>query len=276
VQEFVSKLWELDINRFEPGRDYALNLGHGKKPWQVHDAAGDLLFKFVNKDKFFNTPTYRAMYSLLDNYERGCDEEEVVTREEKKENWQFLDAVLDTPCGAYMHKYLVAKGLADVNERDFKRDLYQMWFALYRRDGELSSSGFEHVFIGEESRGKITGLHSWIQTFILERKGELNYKGYILPRRKHRSAEDDADEDDHVLTVQFDWGEESKSVSTMFLGVSPEFELSLYTALFLLGKEEGKESYELDIEDKDVRVRLYRIKSKYGDKVGSAFPELME
>ena len=31
-------------------------------------------------------------------------------------------------------------------------------------------TGFEHVFVGEESRGKITGLHNWIQYYIEEKK----------------------------------------------------------------------------------------------------------
>ena len=40
--------------------------------------------------------------------------------------------------------------------------LKDIWFTPYRRWRPNDSSGFEHVFVGEESRGKIIGLHNWI------------------------------------------------------------------------------------------------------------------
>jgi hypothetical protein len=32
----------------------------------------------------------------------------------------------------------------------FKRRLDSIWFGLYRRETQNDSSGFEHVFVGEE------------------------------------------------------------------------------------------------------------------------------
>jgi len=40
--------------------------------------------------------------------------------------------------------------------------LWELWFSPYRRFKANDSCGFEHVFVGEESRGKITGLHNWV------------------------------------------------------------------------------------------------------------------
>jgi hypothetical protein len=34
--------------------------------------------------------------------------------------------------------------------RDFKRKVESIWFGLYRRETQSDSSGFEHVFVGEE------------------------------------------------------------------------------------------------------------------------------
>ena len=43
------------------------------------------------------------------------------------------------------------------------------------------SSGFEHVFVGE-TRGdsEVIGFHNWIQFYLQERAGYVDYQGYIL------------------------------------------------------------------------------------------------
>lgn len=72
--------------------------------------------------------------------------------------------------------------LADANVNAFKEQLQQMWFRNYSREVRDDSSGFEHVFVGEARDGKVIGLHNWIQFSNEERKGTLDYKGYIFPR----------------------------------------------------------------------------------------------
>ncbi len=92
-----SKLWELDSDRLEPGRDYQLDLQvcglpaliethacsaqfftygvkyvHqvGKKSYQQEDVAARPLFASVNDQALQSRRTYAAFCSLLDNYER--------------------------------------------------------------------------------------------------------------------------------------------------------------------------------------------------------------
>ena len=55
---------------------------------------------------------------------------------------------------------------------------------LYRRTRETrecDSSGFEHVFVGE-TRGEkeVIGFHNWIQFYLQEKAGHVDYQGYIL------------------------------------------------------------------------------------------------
>ena len=64
---------------------------------------------------------------------------------------------------------------------DFRAQIEAMWFTLYKRGSPLASSGFEHVFKGEFKRGitKVNGFHNWVQFYLLEKAGELNYHGYV-------------------------------------------------------------------------------------------------
>ena len=54
------------------------------------------------------------------------------------------------------------------------------------REAQNSSCGFEHVFLGEvdQKSGEVSGLHNWVQFWIEEKKGNLDYRGYILPRSR--------------------------------------------------------------------------------------------
>lgn len=85
------------------------------------------------------------------------------------------------------------------SEEAFIQDLKMMWFGLYsRNNNKLDSSGFEHIFAGlwaifcfsclsdvfiktfsnftgEIKGGKVSGFHNWIQFYLLEKRGQLNY-----------------------------------------------------------------------------------------------------
>lgn len=185
LSDAAERIWELDENRLIPGKHYAINLQGHKQVYQHGvDAAAESLFTFVDKDYFFKQPTYATFYRLLDNYEKTIGKEEVVTDEEIHENRTFIDQIMKTKPIQYLHNYLVAKGKAPEDDLAFKKYLYKIWFSLYRRGTRNDSSGFEHVFVGEVKNGKVIGFHNWIQLFVEERKGNVDYQGFICPRKR--------------------------------------------------------------------------------------------
>ena len=242
----AERLWELDHGRLTLGRDFFVD---------KRARGSDHFFDRIEPDVFLS-PTYRALFHLQDNYESGTGRGETVSAQERRENCHFIDMCMNTPVMRYAHEWCVAKGLAPPQEGTFKRMLYAMWFGTYSRSGaEHDSSGFEHVYIGEIKNGKVTGFHNWLQFYLEEKRGDLDYRGY-------RGG------DDHVVSVSFAWEGQEKPVSTIALGVSPEYELALYTMCFLNRQERTR----LKMGATDVEIKSYRIRSRYGDKVGTVFP----
>lgn len=260
------KLWDLDDNRLENGTDYIINVGMGKKAYDTNDAAANKLFTMVSKH-VWDKNTYRWLYHLRDNYSPATGQEETNTPEEKKEIGGFLDSIMETRPMLYVRKYLAQKGLAPSDHQEFKMMLVQMWFSFYRRETQNDSCGFEHVFLGESDNGQISGFHNWIQFWIEEAAGNVDYKGYIKPRNRSEVV----DSSDRVISCQFAWKGQVKSITTMFIGTSPEFEVALLTLYFLAGSERNN----IVIDGYELCVRCYAIRSQYGDKIGSAFVELM-
>ncbi|EIE27711.1 hypothetical protein COCSUDRAFT_45961 [Coccomyxa subellipsoidea C-169] len=266
------KIWDLDQNRLEPNRDYQMNLQVGKKSYQEQDTATAPLFTSVDPSALRNRVTYAAFCSLLDNYERTTGTAEKVTQQEQGEEMAFLEVVTATPPMQYVHQYLARKNLVAGQMEEFKRQLHQMWFSFYSRSEVRDDTcGFEHVFVGEVDEGKVVGFHNWIQYYLEERAQRVNYLGYLLPRGRQGEGQVQVDESERLMSLQFSWGPEKKEVSSIFIGTSPEFELALYTLCFVGGAEENI----VTIAGYEVKIRTYHIHSKYGDKVGSSFPELL-
>eukprot|EP01026_Neomeris_dumetosa_P034890 TRINITY_DN2793_c0_g1_i7.p1 TRINITY_DN2793_c0_g1~~TRINITY_DN2793_c0_g1_i7.p1 ORF type:complete len:286 (-),score=38.66 TRINITY_DN2793_c0_g1_i7:196-1053(-) len=268
------RLWQLDENRLVHSKDYLLNIGEGKYFYQEGDAAPEKLFQGV-KQYIWQKQSFLIFYHLLDNYERQTGRTEVVTRREMQEMQDFLNAILETPVMKYTHRYLCLKGLASEDVEQFRNELYRVWFKLYRRDANYDSCGFEHVFVGEEDDGKIKGLHNWIQMYVEESKGKLDYMGFIKPRRRRgRDGEwsEDPDPSEHLLTVQFGWNGEIKDVSSVFIGTSPEFEIALYTLCFLAGEEENM----VELDGHRVNIKAFGIPSRHGRMVASVFPKILD
>ena len=165
----------------------------------------------------------------------------------------------------YAHALLAAKGAAPPSAADFKAVLHQTWFRRYTREVRDDTCGWEHVFSGEvDAGGKVIGLHNWVAFAVEEAAGRANYYGHIPPKKGATAA------GDPLISIQFAWKGSAKDISSMFVGASPYCELALYSLLFLGGAEETR----LVVGGLAATVKTYRIRSKYGDKVGSAFPIL--
>ena len=269
LSAIISRLWDSDENRFYPGDDYEIDLQGFTKPWKEgsEDWAPHPLFSWVNEDSL-QRQTYKTFIALLDNYESETGREEIVTEQEREENWAFLDAIMETTVMQKAHAYLVEKGLSPEDVGDFKEQLDDIWFKLYKRSRgsrEFDSSAFEHVFVGE-SRGQnsVLGMHNWIQFYLQEKRGNVDYKGYL----RRGTPRDDIP---RLLSIQFTWKDDVKPVGSTFVGVSPEFEFAMYTVSFLYRGPEDDDNIQVSIgEDYQLEIVVHRFHRN--TKLGTAYP----
>lgn len=217
-------LYKSDVNKASDS-DITLNKQEmARNTKGKEDLCEEPLYQYVNEE-IFKRPTYKAFISLLDNYDRKTGTDETFTQEEIKEQEMFLQEILKTKVMKELYKFFNKKGLYK-NEQEFVDDLNKMWFGLYSRSsGEQDSSGFEHVFVGEVKKGIVSGFHSWIRFYLLEKKGILDYfsHNYDGPWTNYPD----------ILGKQFHWEGFHKEVGTQIIGSSPEFDFALYSLCFI-------------------------------------------
>ncbi|CAM9922645.1 unnamed protein product, partial [Phaeothamnion confervicola] len=71
-----------------------------------------------------------------------------------------------------------------------------------------------------------------------------------------------------LVTIQFAWDGELKDVSSSLIGVSPEFEIALYSLLFFLGQE--KTVVQLGPYTAEITTFQFRQRGKV--YIGTSFP----
>lgn len=151
------------------------------------------------------TQTLIKMRALFDNYEADASINEHVTPNERREENEFLNAVLDTQVmrtamkflqdKGWLRRLLLAKlelkyccyhstGVVTADPKTHYDLLKTIWFTVYSRiSGKVGSSGFEHVFLHEIKNNTVGGLHNWVYFYYKESgsgaKPSLDYQGYI-------------------------------------------------------------------------------------------------
>ena len=222
------------------------------------------------------------MTSQMETLGTGVDE--TVSYDEKQENIAFINAICDTDLMKLAFEKAQEQELFLSNDyNNWKRLLYAIWFKMYSRSYQSSRSGiedssaFEHTFVGETKASGPIGFHNWIRFYLLEKSGELNYKGYV--KRAQRSA---------MCQLRFSWGDvdgdgdDEEKVSSFFIGTSPEFEVAVYTIGALCAQRLADNDLSMDfcVEGEEYKLQMY-LKSKWSEKyqkkkyrLESAFPAI--
>ena len=113
------------------------------------------------------------------------------------------------------------------------------------------------VFVGEEKRGKITGLHNWVQYYLEEKAGNIDYLGWA------GKQDSDYSDDVNLVTVKFSWEDddddtpetELKPMSTILCGSTVQFEMAVLSLAFLCGEPNGDN--ELTLGSEEVKITCY-------------------
>lgn len=214
------------------------------------------------KSQVKQTPTVSHLIALYDNYDPDTSHSEVITTGERKEESDFLDAVLNTQVMSYTNSFLKQKGFTQGTKQSLKDLLNRIWFTVYSRgQRKMGSSAFEHIFVGEIKREEISGLHNWLFFAHEEEKKRLNYLGWMRVV--------DFGGKGGILKLHYTWNGKTKPVGTMFVGTNPELELALYTVCFLA---RPNDKCNLSMNGKDVFVQTYTFTSHNQRLIGSAFP----
>ncbi|XP_053285910.1 uridylate-specific endoribonuclease A [Pleuronectes platessa] len=229
------------------------------------DLSSRPLFRYVD-GALLSRPTYAAFLAVLDNYFRMTGQTEHFSPQQVAEQETFIkEAMSNTELGRELFAFFYTKGVY-ASEEEFLHDLKMMWFGLYsRNNGKMDSSGFEHIFAGEIKGGKVSGFHNWIQFYLLEKRGKLNYYSHSFNGPWTTFPD--------VMGMQFKWDGYFKQVGSVVIGCSPEFDFALYSLCYIT--RPGKQC-RLSLGGKQLIIQTYTWdKTTYGNGkkfIASAFP----
>ncbi|KAK8382149.1 hypothetical protein O3P69_015245 [Scylla paramamosain] len=201
-------------------------------------------------------PTIAPLMKVQDNYIPSVSQAEEQDATEIAEQNAFLDAIMNTEVMKLAETFLHSKNLLTGSLRD---KLDEMWFTLYKRKHDQSSSGFEHVFVGEQDGG-VSGFHNWVNFQKEEAEGDLNYFSWMDSIKLGTKGE--------LLMNRYNWEGHMKNIGSMFIGTSPELEMATYTVCFLARPDS---LCPVQMSNQQFHVQTWTI---FGNLVGSAYPDI--
>ncbi|KAL7667985.1 hypothetical protein ACOME3_008706 [Neoechinorhynchus agilis] len=231
TSEFVRTLWKLDRHRPRAYWDYAIDLQAARKTW--HDIPPPTLFAFVNEDLLLKVTSYRRIMRLIMMYENdgllNKSESSRIGKEWQAAELKFIQSCYATPLMQKLHQYLVTKNKVSSSRHDFIHMLYKLWFTPtnYSQDQrKVRATLFERLFVGKTKQGVHTDFHFWLQYYLFELEGIINFHKIKDDGSRYQSTH-------NLISVDFKWADPSlrsvKHTGSIFIGTSPEFEMALYT-----------------------------------------------
>ena len=260
--EISQKLFSMAKEDFQI--DYSINFGGKVNVGSHSDKSPEKLLQNMDDSKLESYDAIQAFLPLMDNYDPDVLHAEDRSQEEMSEEDNFIEIIMQTRIMQETTDFLVSKNVVADSEA-FKAKLKELWFELYDRDGTsntvLDSSGFEHVFVGESKKNEVTGFHGWINFYLQENAGNLNYFGYI--------GYTDFGHNFFGLTNIFEWNGDLKPIGGGFMGTPIELDLALFTICSLTRSEKD---CHMAFEGQAFYIKAFADLNNGHQNIGSAYP----
>jgi len=119
-------------------------------------------------------------------------------------------------------------------------------------------------FLAETRDNTLMGGHGWIWLYEQELTGQLDYRG-------HRAFIPNLGGKGEAVATIFTWRNLCKSISSMFIGTSPELELALFTVCFHARRNA---LCPISLGGNQLRIQTFDITRSGRTFVGTAYPAL--
>ncbi|MGH1479858.1 MAG: hypothetical protein ACRBM6_14270 [Geminicoccales bacterium] len=206
--------------------------------------------------------TYDLTKALFDNYRLDQTKREETTQDEAQEMLALLEPLTDSAPMEETRRYLGDQRGDTYSRDEFQSILFDIWFRQYDDGRNLDLSGFEHVVVGEQKAGTVSGYHFWYRYYLddfglLGTGDDIDFEGNRYPR--HIVGEALALPD--VVTLAFRWRAQDhnaqverplfKPVGGFWVGCSIEGLMALGTLRFFEPRHSeaviNRARYEVDL-----------------------------
>ena len=110
--------------------------------------------------------TYKLCETLLNNYALSQTQPETNTAEEIAEVQEFLNTILHSLPMKVARDYVQQQIGQPITDARWYQILHDIWFRQYDQGNNQDLSGFEHIIVGEQKGGKISGYHFWYKYYL--------------------------------------------------------------------------------------------------------------
>ncbi|XP_011261933.2 poly(U)-specific endoribonuclease homolog [Camponotus floridanus] len=264
LEKLSEALYIKDINNVN--QYITVNLQKQTTSSNLMDQASQPLL--VINPEAFQISTIQKVLSIYDNYQLDTHTNEYINPLQRQEESLLVDTFLSTNVMSAAMRFLADKGFVRQDYYEYKDTLRRIWFNLFSRgQGKIGSTGFEHVFMAEtkqvDAGTEVLGLHNWIYFNAEEIKKRVDYLGYI--------KKIDLGNKGSIIKMHVKFNGYDKPVTTMFIGISPELEMSLYTVCFY-ARPDGNCPVSLGGTKFNIITHKFRYRGK--DLIGTAYPEI--
>ncbi len=239
--------------------------------------------------------TYDLCRNLFNNYALDKRRRETKTPEEDQEVYDLLDVIVYSKPMKAARQFVAEQTGETYSQSRWIKKLIDIWFTQFDMGQGRDLSAFEHIVVGEQSKGKVSGYHFWYKYYLDDSMEFLNSDDIVYvapryegPRARYGALTSEGIQTPEISTIAYKWDAYDydtgarrplyKPVGGFWNGCSIEGLLALGTIRFLREARAPKEciingaSYELKLFRSDDNRHLRTFYPKFLGRLSAPEP----